>query len=151
MRINLRVLITSIVCFSAASLSGNDTAREKEFVNKYKAAFEAKDTATLESFLYTKEANPMALGFYKMMQANGAGQKISKIELVELTPEDVKKAAEVMDGPGGEKMRLPLKPTRKLIIKVETKDGDNTSTSTSENFVAEKDGKLVIPVPGPAK
>lgn len=93
----------------------------------------------------------MALGFYKMMMSNGVGEKISKIELVDLSPEDAKKAEGVQDGPGGMKTRLPLKPTKKLRIVVETKDGDNTSSSTNESFVAEKDGKLVIPVPATAK
>ncbi len=137
--------------FSATVLRAGTPEQEKEFTAKYKAAYEAKDSATLESFLYTKDANPMALGFYKMMVGNGAGAKISKIELVDLSPEDAKKAEEVMDGPGGTKMRLPLKPTKKLKITVETKDGDSTSSSTSESFIAEKDGKFVIPVPVTAK
>jgi hypothetical protein len=89
----------------------------------------------------------MVLGFYKMMMTNGTGEKISKIELVDLSPEDAKKAEGMQDGPGGMKTRLPLKPTKKLRITVETKDGDNTSSSTNESFVAEKDGKFVIPVP----
>ena len=65
-------------------------------------------------------------------------------------PEDVKKATTPMDGPTG-KVCLNLKPTKKLIIKVEQKDASGSSSSSSENFVAEKDGKLVIPVPGPCK
>ena len=73
--------------------------QEKAFVDKYKAAYEAGDKATLESFLYTKGANPMALEFYKMMQTEGAGGKISKIELVNLSPEDAKKAEGVQEGP----------------------------------------------------
>ena len=85
-----------------------------------------------------------------MMQSGEAGEKISKIELVNLTPEDVKKATTPMDGPTGE-VCLNLKPTKKLIIKVEKKDGSGSSSSSSENFVAEKDGKFVIPVPGPCK
>jgi hypothetical protein len=124
--------------------------QEKAFTDKYKAAMEGKDTATLESFLYTKGADPEALEFYKMMQSGGAGEKISTIELVSLTPEDVKKATTSMDGPTG-KVCLNLKPMKKLIIKVEKKDGSGSSSSSSENFVAEKDGKFVIPVPGPCK
>jgi hypothetical protein len=124
--------------------------QEKAFTDKYKAAMEGKDTATLESFLYTQGSDPAALEFYKMMQSGGAGEKISKIELVNLTPEDVKKATTPMDGPTG-KVCLNLKPTKKLIIKVEKKDGSGSSSSSSENFVAEKDGKFVIPVPGPCK
>jgi len=124
--------------------------QEKAFTDKYKAAFEGKDTATLESFLYTQGSDPAALEFYKMMQSGEAGEKISKIELVNLTPEEVKKATTPMDGPTG-KVCLTLKPTKKLIIKIEKKDGSGSSSSSSENFVAEKDGKFVIPVPGPCK
>jgi hypothetical protein len=124
--------------------------QEKAFTDKYKAAMEGKDTATLTSFLYTQGSDPEALEFYKMMQSGGAGEKISKIELVNLTPEDVKKATTPMDGPTG-KVCLNLKPTKKLVIKVENKDASGSSSSSSENFVAEKDGKLVIPVPGPCK
>src|SRR5262245_55886852 len=125
--------------------------QEKAFTDKYKAAFEGKDTATLESFLYTQGADPAILGFYKMMQSGEAGEKISTIELVNLTPDDAKKAVTPMDSPTGGKICLTLKPTKKLIIKVEKKDANGRSTSTSESFIAEKDGKFVIPVPGPCK
>jgi hypothetical protein len=124
--------------------------QEKAFTDKYKAAMEGKDTATLEAFLYTQGSDPAALEFYKMMQSGGAGEQISTIELVSLTPEDVKKATTPMDGPTG-KVCLNLKPTKKLVIKVEKKDASGSSSSSSENFVAEKDGKFVIPVPGPCK
>ena len=94
----------------------------------------------------------MALEFYKMMQAEGAGTaKISKIELVDLTPEDVKKASEVQTGPDGSKAQLPLKPTKKLKISIENKDANGSSSSSTENFVAEKEGKYVIPVPAAVK
>jgi hypothetical protein len=136
-----------IASLCAPALLAGTPEQEKEFVAKYKAAYEAKDTATLYSFLYTENANPMALDFYKMMMANDAGDKISKIELVDLSPEDAKKAAGVQDGPGGMKTKMPLKPTKKLKITVETKDANGSSSSTSESFVAEKDGKFVIPVP----
>jgi hypothetical protein len=124
---------------------------EKAFTDNYKKAFEANDAAKLESFLYTQGADPAIVGFYKMMQSGEAGAKISSIELVNLTPEDAKKAATPMDSPTGGKVCLTLKPTKKLIIKIEKKDANGSSTSSSENFVAEKDGKFVIPVPGPCK
>ena len=126
-------------------------AEEKAFTDKYKTAFEAKDTATLESFLYTQGSDPTILGFYKMMQSAEAGDKISKIELVNLSPEDATKAAAAQESPSGGKICLTLKPTKKLIIAIEKKDENGSSSSTSENFVAEKDGKFVIPVPGPCK
>jgi len=139
------------VWFIAGPALAASPDQEKEFTDKYKTAFEANDSATLESFLYTKGADPTVLEFYKMMVAQGAGGKISKIELVELSAEDAKKAEQIQDGPGGTKLKLPLKPTKKLKITVETKDANGSSSGTSESFIAEKDGKLVIPVPVAAK
>jgi hypothetical protein len=146
-----KLLLAALTIAPCLSLPAGTPEQEKAFVDKYKTAFESSDKATLESFLYTPGANPAALEFYKMMQTNGIGGKITRIELVDLSPEDVKKADSMQDGPGGEKMRLSLKPTKKLKITVETKDGDSTSSSSTENFIAEKDGKFVIPVPTSAK
>jgi hypothetical protein len=149
MKTKLIALLFALFC---GGLYAGTPAQDKEFVDKYKAAYEKGDKAALESFLYTKDANPMALEFYKMMQAEGAGTaKISKIELVDLTPEDVKKASEVQTGPDGSKAKLPLTPTKKLKISIETKDANGSSTSSTENFIAEKDGKYVIPVPAVVK
>ena len=146
---------TSLICLfpfiAAVSTWAGTPEQEKGFVDKYKTAFEAKDTATLESFLYIKGADAGVLGFYKMMQSGSAGGKISRIELADLTPEDVKKAASPMDSPTGGKLCLTLQPTKKLIITTEMKDANGSSKGTTENFVAEKDGKFVIPVPGPCK
>jgi len=152
MKIKFLFAALLIAPLCAISLHAGTPAQDKEFVDKYKTAFEKGDKATLESFLYTKGANPGALEFYKMMQSEGAGTaKISKIELVDLTPEDVKKASETMTGPDGSKAQLSLKPTKKLKITVETKDANGSSSSSSENFIAEKDGKYVIPVPATVK
>ena len=150
-RMKIQVLLCALITTVSLSLRAGTPAQEKVFTDKYKTAFEAKDTATLESFLYTQGADPEILGFYKMMQSSDAGGKISKIELIDLTPEDVKKAATPMDSPTGGKVCLTLKPTKKLIIATESKDASSSSTSKSENFIAEKDGKFVIPVPGPCK
>jgi hypothetical protein len=150
-RMKTQILLCALIITVSISLQAGTPAQEKAFTDKYKTAFEAKDTATLESFLYTQGADPEILGFYKMMQSSDAGGKISKIELVDLTPDDAKKAATPMDSPTGGKVCLTLKPTKKLIIATETKDESGSSTSKSENFIAEKDGKFVIPVPGPCK
>jgi hypothetical protein len=150
-RMKIQILLCALITTVSLSLQAGTPAQEKAFTDKYKTAFEAKDTTTLESFLYTQGADPEILGFYKMMQSSDAGGKISNIELVDLTPEDVKKAATPMDSPTGGKVCLTLKPTKKLIIATERKDENGSSTSKSENFIAEKDGKFVIPVPGPCK
>jgi hypothetical protein len=41
-----------------------------------------------------------------MMQSGEAGEKISKIELVDLTPDDAKKAVTAQDSPTGGKVCL---------------------------------------------
>ena len=149
--IKISTLFLALLVTMSLHVAAATPEQEKAFTDKYKKAFEAKDMATLQSFLYTQGADPAIVGFYKMMQSGEAGEKISNIELVAVTPEDAKKAATPMDSPTGGQVCLTLKPTKKLIIKVEKKDASGSSSSTSENFIAEKDGKFVIPVPGPCK
>src|SRR5438093_59012 len=145
------VLMITLLIIPGLFADSATAEQEKGFVEKYKTAFEAKDTTALQSCLYTNGADLMIVGFYKMMQSSGAGDKVSKIELVDLSPEDVKKAAAPQDAPSGGKVCLNLKPTKKLVIVIEKKDENGGSTNTTENFIAEKDGKFVIPVPGPCK
>ena len=148
----MKTVLLTWCTFSCALLSLRaDPAAEKAFVDKYKTAFEAKDTKTLESLLYTEGAHPMALDFYKQMMSEGAGSKISKIELVDLTPEDQTRADEVMSGPDGSKTKLSLKPVKKLVIEIEQKSESGGGTASNTTFVAENNGKLLIPVPAVVK
>ena len=128
-----------------------DSPTEKAFIDSYKKAFEAKDTAALQSFLYTQGSDPGILEIYKTMQSSNAGEKISKIELVDFTAEEMEKVAMPKDSPTGGKVCFPLKPSKRLMITIDKKDAQGISSSTSGNFIAEKDGKFVIPVPGPCK
>ena len=147
----MKALLPVICLLAVATLFCRaGSAEDKAFTDRYKTAFESKDTKALESFLYTTGSDPGVLEFYKMMMTGDAGSKIVSIELAALTPDEMKKAGEPQEGPGG-KMCLTLKPTKKLTIKVEQKDANGSATSSSTSFVAEKDGKLVIPVPGPCK
>ena len=57
------------------------------------------------ALLYTKGADPQALGFYKMMLAAEMGGKASSIQLLDLTPED-KVKAESTQSPDGRTMKL---------------------------------------------
>jgi hypothetical protein len=149
MKLRFLLLVSPLIIawFGVSPSFAGSPEQAKDFTDKYKTAFEAKDSATLESFLYAKDADPMVLEFYKMMIAQGAGNKISKIELIELSPEDANKAEKTQEGPSGTKVRLPIKPTKKLKITVETNDANGNSSTTSESFIAENDGKFVIPVP----
>src|SRR5437016_13088486 len=96
---------------------------------KYKAALEGKDSATLPSVLYTTGADSMIVGFYKMMQSSGAGDKVSKIELVDLTPDDAKQASAPQEAPSGGKVCLNLKPTNKPVIVMAKNEEKGSSTS----------------------
>jgi len=146
----VRRLLTAFVAAVAAAPSLAATpAQERAFVDTYRKAFEAKDAATLHSLLYTKGADPKALGFYRMMTTVGMGAKVASIALVDLSPEDRARADRPMPGVDGKMLRLSLEPVKKLVIRVETKTSDSSSTGTSEVFVAEHDGKLWIPVPAP--
>ncbi|HET7063391.1 MAG TPA: hypothetical protein VFI49_03880 [Rudaea sp.] len=124
-------------------------AQEKAFVDAYKKAVETKDEKTLTGFLYTKGADPQALEFFKVMVTSDIGAKITSIELVDLDAKD-KKRAEGGPGPDGKPMKFTLPPVKKLVVKSETKDANGSSSSSSEVLVADNDGKIVIPVPGPA-
>ena len=101
----ISILASTVLITASLSLHAGISPQEKAFTDKYKTAFEGKDTATLESFLYTQGADPAILGFYKMMQSGEAGGKISNIELVDLTPDDAKKAATPMDSATGGKVQ----------------------------------------------
>lgn len=138
------------VAAACVSVYAGDSPKEKAFVDSYKKAFEAKDTAALQSFLYAQGSDPGILEIYKTMQSSDAGEKISKIELVDFTAEEMKKVALPKDSPTGGKVCFPLKPSKRLMITIDKKDAKGMS-STSGNFIAEKDGKFVIPVPGPCK
>ena len=145
------LLLTSVSLLAAVAFVNAGPAEEKAFTDRYKNAFEAKDTATLQSFLYTTGSDPQIVGFFQMMMTPDPGSKISKIDLVTLSPAEAQKASGAQESPGGGKVCFPLKPTKKLVVEVSAKDGESTSSSKTENFVAEKDGKFVIPVPGPCK
>jgi hypothetical protein len=125
-------------------------AQEKAFIDAYKKAYEAKDAKGLQALLYTKGADSMALDFYRMMISTDLGGSITSITLAELTAEDNKKL-ENGKSPDGRPMKMTLKPIKKLIVKTRTKNASQDSTGSSESFVAEADGKLVIPVPAAAK
>ncbi|CAN5187942.1 hypothetical protein BH10PSE9_BH10PSE9_22790 [soil metagenome] len=125
--------------------------QEKAFVDGYKKAFDAKDAAALKALLYTKGAEPMALDFYAQMMTADFGATITEISLQPLSADDAKKVAAPMDGPAGGKFVLAPKAYKKLVIKTEKKSSTGNSTTSSESFVAEADGKLVIATPAPVK
>ncbi|MEY4485117.1 MAG: hypothetical protein RL693_2569 [Verrucomicrobiota bacterium] len=141
------------IAFAALTLTARAATpeQEKAFVDSYRKALEANDAKALAAFLYTKGATEETVEFFKMMQAIDTGTKVVSVELVKPTPEEEAKFNQPMEMPDGKKYTMPIKPIKRLVVKTETKDANGSSSGTSSSPVAEKDGKLVIPVPVPAK
>jgi hypothetical protein len=139
----------------AVSLAGGPALagvadEEAAFLSAYTAAFAAKDAKALSALLNTEGADPMALQFYtEMMTAQLQDGTIASAELVPLSDTDAAEAGMVQDGPTG-KVKLAPKPYKKLVVKMESKDANGSSSSTDAVFVAEVNGKLVICTPAPA-
>jgi hypothetical protein len=149
----MKPIVTTLILGAGLALAAADAAtpaQEKAFVEAYKKAFEAKDEKALHAFLHTAGATEETIGFFKMMQTAEAGNKISSIELVTPTKEEAAELNKPMEMPDGKKYKMPIKPIKQLVIVVEQKSDSGSSKSTSKSPVAEKDGKLVIPVPVPA-
>ena len=144
------VAVMAFVSLLAGPSLAATAEQEKAFVDAYKQAYEASDGDALKALLYTDGADPMALEFYGEMMVADFGGTITDIGLRDLTAEEVKQAAEAMDGPAGGKFVLAPKPYKKLYINISQKDANGESKTTSESFVAEYDGKLVISTPAPA-
>ncbi|MEO8486432.1 MAG: hypothetical protein ABI585_08845 [Betaproteobacteria bacterium] len=148
MRTMLRWIVPALLPLAALAAT---PAQEKAFVDAYRRAYESKDAKALHAMLYAKGADPQALAFYRMMTTEGMGAKIASIALEPLTADDQAKAMATMPGPGGKSFKLTLVPVKKLVIRRSTSGSSGSSSSTSTVFVAEADGKLVIPVPGAAR
>lgn len=147
----LNQLTTTLLAAFSIAASAATPAQEKAFVESYKKALESKDTAALKAFLHTEGATPETVEFFTMMQEMTAGQKIASIELVTPSKEDAAKFNKPMEMPDGKTYKMPFAPSKQLVVTIEEKNGDNVSKNTSKSPVGEKNGKLVIPVPVPAK
>ena len=126
-------------------------AQEKAFVDGFKKAVERKDAKALKALLYVKDADPTALEFYNMMIVADFGSTIKSIALVELTAEENKQMETGGKNIQGKPMKMPLKPIKSLEITTATKTADLTASGSSQWYVAEYEGKLVIPVPALVK
>lgn len=86
-----------------------------------------------------------------MMIVADFGTTIKSIKLVDLTTEENKQMEMVGKNIQGKPMKMPLKPIKSLLITTGSKSADLTTTGTSQWYVAEYEGKLVIPVPALVK
>jgi len=134
----------------SASVVAATPEQEKQFVDTYRKAYDAKDAKTLNAMLYTKGADSQAVAFYKMMITSELGGRITSIQLLDLTADDKARAAKAQS-PDGRPVKLVLPATKKLVTKSETKDKNGSSSSSSEVFVGESEGRLYILLPAAAK
>jgi hypothetical protein len=134
----------------SASVLAATPEQEKQFVDTYRKAYDAKDAKTLNAMLYTKGADSQAVAFYKMMITSELGGRITSIQLLDLTADDKARAAKAQS-PDGRPVKLVLPATKKLVTKSETKDKNGSSSSSSEVFVGESEGRLYILLPAAAK
>ena len=154
MKKTLATLVTSAVLLGltgAAPAVAATPAQEKAFVDGFKKAVERKDAKALKALLYVKDADPTALEFYNMMIVADFGSTINSIKLVELTDEENKQMTAGGKNIQGKPMKMPLKPIKSLEITTSTKTNNLTANGSSQWYVAESDGKLVIPVPALVK
>ena len=124
--------------------------QEQAFLDTYKQAFAAADAETLRGLLYTDGAEPEAVEFYAEMMTADFGGTIVDIGLREMTADEVAESTSEMEGPTGGQFVLAPKPYKKLFVKIETKDANGSQSGTSEAYVAEIDGRIVISTPAPA-
>ncbi len=151
----MKNFLPAVLALALLSVSAHAATRADEaaFVATYKKALEAGDAKTLEGFLYTKGAPPQIAEFFRMMVTMPIppGSKVTSVELVTPTADEAAKLNTPKSMPDGNTYKLPLAPYKQIVITVESKDGSSSGTGTSKLPVAEKDGKLVIPVPVPEK
>lgn len=122
-------------------------AQEKAFVDGFKKAVESKDEKALKALLYTRDADPTVLEFFNIMIVADFGSTIKSIKLVDLTAEEDKQMEMGGKNMQGKPIKMPLKPIKSLFITTGSQSTDLTTNGTSQWYVAEYEGKLVIPVP----
>lgn len=150
----MKLIVSSLIaaaCIFTTHAGAATPEQEKAFVDSYRKALEAGDAKALAAFLYTEGAKPAQIEFFKMMQSIDKGAKVVSVELLTPSAEDADRFNKVMTMPDGKKYKMPVKPYKQLVVKTETKDDNGSSTGSSASPVAEIKGKLVIPVPVPAK
>lgn len=151
MKTSLSTILALVLAAFVTTAQATTPEQEKAFVASYKKAFESNDKEALTKFLHTEGATAEVVEMFTMMMTMEAGKKLTSIELIEPSKEEAAKYNEPQEMPDGKMYKMGLKPIKQLVVVIEEKSDSGSSKSTSKSPVAEKDGKLVIPLPVPAK
>ncbi len=134
----------------APAVSSSASSGEQAFLDAYRKALETADTKTLDSFLLADGTPAEVVEFFKMMRDIPAGAKLVDVKLESPTAGELAKFNEALPMPDGKSCKLPIVPTKKLVVTMKEDTAESESTSTATLPVAEKDGKFIIPLPVPA-
>ena len=134
----------------SAAAAKDPASREQAFVAAFREAIEKKDTKALDSLMLKDRTPAEVVEFFTMMLDLPAGKKIESVNLVTPSAEEAAKYKEAMEMPDGNKYQLPVTPTKTLVLIMKEEGASGNGTSKSRLPVAEKDGKLIIPLPVPA-
>ena len=136
-------------CSEKTPATGEKTPANKEqaFVATFRHALETNDSKTMDSLLMKEGTPAEVVEFYKMMMVVPAETKIESVELITPTAEAAAQYQQSMEMADGKNYKLPITPTKQLVIIMKEGGASGSGTSKSSLPVAEKDGKLVIPLP----
>jgi hypothetical protein len=143
MRIFLALTLLATTALHAASPEA-----EKTFLEAYRKAYEAGNLAALHAFLHTDGAPSEIVEVYRMMQTPVSGGKLQSITLTEISPERRTSLTRPTEMPDGRRYKLPCEPYKLLVVETTPPSGGKAKSTVA---VAEVNGRLVIPVPVPAR
>jgi hypothetical protein len=138
----IHILFCALVITASLSLRAGTPVQEKAFTDKYKTAFEGKDNNHARIIPLHPGRRP---GDPRLLQNDAIGRGRGK---------DFQDRASrsYAYGVAHRWQSLPLTQASQTAGDCDReKDANGSSTSKTTNSIAEKDGKFVIPVPGPCK
>lgn len=142
---------TTILALAFTPAYSATPEQEKAFMDTYKKAFESGDKPALAGLLYTEGTPRDIVALFTRMQDSAAGAKIAAMELTEFTPAELEKLQKPMPGRNGRSFVISLPPYKQLVVTIEPDVARPAGKNTLKTPVAEKDGRLVIPLLVPAK
>lgn len=119
--------------------------KEQAFIAAIRVALEKRDIKAMDPLLLKDGTPAEVVAVFSSMLDLPASIKIGNVELLTPSAEEAAEYNQAIEMPDGKKYKLPITPTKTLVMMMKEEGAKGTSKSTLP--VAEKDGKLVIPFP----